>query len=92
MLFAIVVWLRFARLIGLRLLSRLELTVVTALAKTVTIPAITVAFIKGTIARFAFTIGRILLTELLLHRGNHPEVMFGVLEIVFCSNRIAGRL
>ena len=32
---------------------------------------------------------RIVLAELFLRRGDQPEIMFGVLVVVFCRNRIA---
>jgi hypothetical protein len=75
----------FARLIRLGLLARRV-----RLAAHAEFGAFVVALVADTVARLA--IHRLVLAELLLHRSDQAEVVFGVLVVVFRRNRIAGRL
>jgi hypothetical protein len=82
--------LRTVRLLVRRGLKRLTVRLV--LSGLVTVVVIVVAaFHVGTLKRLLLLV-RILLRELDLRRHDHAEIMFGVLQISFGRDRIAGRL
>jgi hypothetical protein len=82
--------LRTVRLLVRRGLKRLTVRLV--LSGLVAVVVIVVAaFHVGTLERLLLLV-RILLRELDLRRHDHSEIMFGVLQISFGRDRIAGRL
>ena len=90
-------WLRVARNKGLRLLRwrlRRVARLVLAQERLAFVVAVVVALLGALLALLTLRIVIIgvLLAELFLRDGDQPEIMFGVLVVIFGSHRIAGAL
>jgi hypothetical protein len=91
--------LRLTRRIGLLRLSLLRLTRRIAaiarahpgLIRALVVVSVLIGGVAALLLLVALIVG-ILLTELLLHRGDQAKIMLGVLEVVLGRHRIAGRL
>ena len=96
----LVLWirLRVARDVGLRLARAERLVARThpRLAVVVAVLERIIARVAGVVVRPDVSIGpialRVALAELLLRGGNQAEIMFGMLIVVLCGNRIARTL
>jgi hypothetical protein len=88
--------LRLARWIGLRLARHVGLRLIRPIAGLAAHGrhAVAVIVLEGIIAaRIALRpVERLILAILFLSGGNHPEVVFGMLVIIFCRDRVAGSL
>src|SRR5262245_23415716 len=81
--------LRFARRVAGFILAHERLRIVVPVVETL-LGALLLSS-RRSLLRLLVVVG-ILLTELLLRRGNKTEIMFGMLVVIFRSHRIAGPL
>ena len=81
--------LRFARRVAGFILTHERLRIVIAVVETLVSALLLSA--RRSLLRLLVVV-RILLTELLLRRGDKTEIMFGMLVVIFRSHRVAGSL
>jgi len=81
--------LRFARRVAGFILPHERLRIVVAVIETLVVALLLSA--GRSLLRLLVVVG-ILLTELLLRRGDKTEIMFGMLVVIFRSHRVAGSL
>ena len=81
--------LRFARRVAGFILAHERLRIVVAVVETLLVALLLSA---GRSLLRLLVVVRILLTELLLRRGDKTEIMFGMLVVIFRGHRVAGSL